>query len=213
MAITEQSASPFFKEPKPASVRLWHWLVFLFFLASVTTVVFASTLFRTRDNVTMVQDLVKERGGTVTPEQARNVAHEYSDKFWMLHKYIGFGLSILMLWRILIEVSLSKQKKIATRIRNATNFPRSGDEKTHYLTVQYAYVVFYAMFFFMALTGLVLAFEDWKWLDPVHGAAKQIHSIIQWGLYAYMIFHIAGVIRADMTKYGGIVSRMINGKA
>ena len=202
----------FFKEPKPASIRLWHWLAFLFFLASVTTVIFASTLFRTRNNITMVQDLVKERGGAVTPEQARNVAHEYSDKFWMLHKYIGFGLSILVLWRIVTEVALSKQKRVRTRIRNAMNIPQAGDEKRHFLLVQYGYVVFYAMFILMALTGLVLAFEDWKWLDPVHDAAKQIHSILQWGLYTYMLIHIAGVIRADLTKYGGIVSRMINGK-
>jgi len=213
MPVTEPLTSPFFKEPKPASIRLWHWLVFIFFLASVTTVIFASTLFRTKDNIGMVQDLVKERGGSVTPEQARNVAHEYSDKFWMLHKYIGFGLSALMLWRILIEVALGKQKKLSTRIRTATNFPGGGAEKKHFLTVQYAYVVFYALFFLMALTGLVLAFEDWQWLDPVHDVAKKIHSLVQWGLYAYMVLHIAGVIRADLTKYGGIVSRMINGKA
>ncbi len=212
MTSSEMATPSFFKEPKPASIRLWHWLVFLFFLASVTTVIFASTLFRTRDNITMVQDLVKERGGAVTPEQARNVAHEYSDKFWMLHKYIGFGLSILVLLRIITEVALSKQKRVRTRIRNAMNIPQAGDEKRHFLLVQYGYVVFYAMFILMALTGLVLAFEDWKWLDPVHDAAKQIHSILQWGLYTYMLIHIAGVIRADLTKYGGIVSRMINGR-
>jgi len=161
----------------------------------------------------MVQDLVKERGGTVTDDQARNVAHEYSDKLWMLHKYIGFGLSILMLWRIVTEIALSKEKRLATRIRKATSFPQQGGEKRHFLLVQYGYVLFYAMFILMALTGLVLAFEDWQWLDPVHKASSNIHSILQWGLYAYMLIHIFGVLRADLTKYGGIVSRMINGKA
>jgi cytochrome b561 len=38
------------------------------------------------------------------------VAQEYSDKLWMLHKYIGFGLSILLLWRIGKEVAISKKK-------------------------------------------------------------------------------------------------------
>jgi cytochrome b561 len=213
MALTnnETAPLPFFNEPKPASIRLWHWLTFLFFLASVTTVIFASTMFRTRDNIAMVQSLVTEKGGTITPVQARNVAHEYSDKFWMLHKYIGFGLSILVLWRIIAEVAVSKEKRLATRIRKAASIPQS-EEKKHFVLVEYGYVLFYALFILMALTGLVLAFEDWQWLDPVHGAAKQIHSIVQWGLYAYMVLHIAGVIRADLTKYGGIVSRMINGK-
>ena len=69
------------------------------------------------------------------------------------------------------------------------------------------------MFIVMAITGLIQAFEDVKWLDPVHNLAKNIHSIVQYGLYAYMLTHIIGVIRADLTKYGGIISRMINGNA
>ena len=40
---------------------------------------------------------------------------------------------------------------------------------------------------------------------------KDIHENIQWGLYAFMLFHIVGVVMADNAKYGGIVSRMING--
>ena len=64
----------------------------------------------------------------------------------------------------------------------------------------------------MATTGLVMAFEDIEWLKRVHNIAKETHSIVQWGLYTYFVIHIAGVIRADLTKYNGIVSRMINGK-
>jgi Ni,Fe-hydrogenase I cytochrome b subunit len=64
----------------------------------------------------------------------------------------------------------------------------------------------------MAATGLVLAFEDVEWLRPVHNAAKQIHGVLQLGMYGFIIIDLTGVIRADITKYGGIVSRMINGK-
>ena len=64
----------------------------------------------------------------------------------------------------------------------------------------------------MALTGLVLAFEDFKFLDPIHKISKQIHSYVQYGLYAYMVIHIVGVVLADTDRYPGIVSRMINGK-
>jgi len=92
------------------------------------------------------------------------------------------------------------------------NYPKSGGEEKHYLFVQYGYLAFYLLFIVMALTGLVLAFEEVKWLDPIHKISNKIHSIVQYGLYAYIIIHIIGVIRADMTKYGGIVSRMINGK-
>ena len=60
--------------------------------------------------------------------------------------------------------------------------------------------------------GLVLVFEDVEWLKPVHHNAKEVHGFVQYGMYAFMVIHIFGVLRADITKYGGIVSRMINGK-
>ncbi len=99
------------------------------------------------------------------------------------------------------------------RIKSASGIKVQSPEKSHYLFVNYSYLVFYLLFLVMALTGLVLAFEDFKWLDGIHKISKQIHSIVQYGLYAYMIMHIAGVVKADSTQYGGIVSRMINGKS
>ena len=207
-----KQASPYFQTAKPASIRLWHWLTFLFFTASITTVLFGSTLFKTDNNITMVQQQVQAKGGIVTKDQAWKVAHEYSDKLWMLHKYIGFGLSFLILSRVIIEVRMSKEKKLASKIRLALSSPARYAEKKHLLFVQYSYAVFYILFIVMATTGLVLAFEDVEWLKPVHDLAEETHSIVQWGLYTFFVIHIAGVIRADLTKYNGIVSRMINGK-
>jgi cytochrome b561 len=202
-----------FHDQKHAAIRIWHWLTFLFFLASLTTVLLGSTVFRTRNNIGLVQEQIAAKGGTVTPDQARSVAHEFSDKLWMLHKYIGYGLSLLLLFRIITECLISKQERLSVRMRNAMNYPRQSAERTHYLFVHYGYLIFYILFLLMALTGLVLAFEDVRWLDPLHKAAKNIHSIVQYGLYVYILFHIGGVIRADLTSYNGIVSRMIHGKA
>ena len=212
--INQQNAKiEFFKDPKPASIRLWHWLAFLFFLASITTVIFGSTLFKTKSNIPMVQEQVQQKGGSVTEKQAWAVAHEYSDKLWTLHKFIGYGLSFLILFRIITEVTISKEKKLAVRVRAALNYPAETIDRKHNLLVQYGYLIFYTLFIVMSITGLILAFEDVKWLDPLQQLAKSIHSIVQYGLYAYMVIHIIGVIRADLTKYGGIVSRMINGNA
>nr|MBC7612812.1 cytochrome b/b6 domain-containing protein [Pseudopedobacter sp.] len=202
----------YFQKAKPASIRLWHWLTFLLFTATITTVIFASTLFKTNNNIDMVQQQVHEKGGIVTKDQAWSVAHEYSDKLWMLHKYIGFGLSFLIFSRMIIEVRLSKEKKLSSKIRSALGYPAGTPEKKHFLFVQFSYAVFYIIFITMATTGLVLAFEDVEWLKPVHNLAKETHNVVQWGLYTFFVIHIAGVIKADLTKYNGIVSRMINGK-
>ena len=202
----------FFGQTKPAIIRIWHWLAFLFFAASVTTVILGSTLFKTKKNIDMVQAMVKEKGGNITPDQAKNVAHEYSDKLWDLHKYIGFGLAFLMLWRIVAEVVIAKDKRFSNRISTALSFPDSTNDKKHYLMVQYGYLIFYALFLIMATTGLILAFEDVELFKSIHKLAKNIHSLTQWGLYGYMTLHIAGVILADCGEHNGIVSRMINGK-
>jgi cytochrome b561 len=197
---------------KSAYLRIWHWLTFLFFLASISTVIFGSTLFKTKENIAMVQEQAMHKGGVLTNDQARAIAHEFSDKLWMLHKYIGFGLSILMLLRIIIEVAASKQDTVMGRIKAAASIPVKDAEQKHYINVNKSYLLFYMLFITMSLTGLVLAFEDVKFLDPIHKISKQIHSYVQYGMYAYMVLHIVGVVLADTDKYPGIVSRMINGK-
>ncbi len=212
MTNQQDANNEFFNEPKPASIRLWHWLSFLFFLASITTVIFGSTLFKIKSNVPMVQEQVQQKGGSVTVEQAWAVAHEYSDKLWMLHKYIGFGLSFLLLWRIVAELAISKEKKLGARIRAAASYPAETIDRKHNLLVQYSYLIFYILLILMSVTGLTMAFENVKLLDPLQQPAKSIHSIVQYGMYTYILVHIFGVIRADLTKYGGIISRMINGK-
>jgi Ni/Fe-hydrogenase 1 B-type cytochrome subunit len=212
MTTTSETKPTFFQETKPAVIRIWHWLTFLFFAGAMTTVLLNATMFKTKKNISMVQEQVQKEGGMITEKQARSVAHEYSDKLWMVHKYIGFGLSILLLLRIGAEVSILKEKKLSARIQKAMRFPRQTKDRNHYLGAQYSYVLFYVLFLIMALTGLVLAFEDWEWLDPIHQLAKNVHSVVQYGLYAFIVVHLVGVIRADLTQYGGIVSRMINGK-
>ena len=172
---TTKQASMYFRTAKPASIRLWHWLTFLLLTTSIITVIFGSTLFKTDNNISMVQQQVQEKGGVVTKDQAWKVAHEYSDKLWMLHKYIGFALSFLMLSRIIIEVRLSKEKKIASKIRSAIGYPAGTPEKKQLVFVQFGYTVFYLLFITMAITGLVLAFEDVQWLRPLHDIAEETH--------------------------------------
>jgi Ni/Fe-hydrogenase 1 B-type cytochrome subunit len=201
-----------FRASKSASLRLWHWLTFLFFLASISTVIFGSTLFRTRDNVELVQEAAKNKGAELTTDQARFVAHEFSDKLWMLHKWIGIGLCVLLLWRLVIEYTGNSGGTVSARMRQALGLSTDVGEKRHVQWVYYGYMLFYLLFGIMALSGLVLAFEDVEWLKEVHKPANKVHEIAQYGIYAYALFHIAGVIRADMNRYPGIISRMVHGE-
>jgi Ni/Fe-hydrogenase 1 B-type cytochrome subunit len=213
--IANPTQPSLFRTSYSASIRIWHWLVGLLFVASITMVLLASTVFTMSGNTPMVQEQVQQKGGTVTPQQAKAVAHEYSDKLWMLHKYIGFGLCFLLLCRMFIEAGHSTEKRLGTKIKNALRLQVAGgwaaQDRKHYLWVKWGYVFFYLCFLLMALSGLGLAFEDLPFLRNNHDIFEGTHSFVQWLVYAYILAHIAGVIRSDMTDNKGLVSRMING--
>jgi Ni/Fe-hydrogenase 1 B-type cytochrome subunit len=216
MSVTLQSERQLFaKQKNSLAIRIWHWLTFLGFTASLITVLLGSTLFKTKKNISTVIDEVARKGGTVTQDQAWSVAHAYSDKLWDTHKIIGYVLCFLLLSRLLIEFSQNKEEKLKTRIQTALSFHPVNEtairERNHYLLVKRGYLVFYVLFLCMGLTGLVLAFEDLEFLKPIHKTASSLHSFFQWGIYGYILLHLIGVIRADLYKNKGIVSGMING--
>jgi len=75
-----------------------------------------------------------------------------------------------------------------------------------------SYTLFFILLFCLVLTGLGLVFgRDLGFSREVHGGIKNIHSIIQYLMYAFIVIHLAGVIIAENGKIRGIVSGMING--
>ena len=216
LPLTSEPLPVTFSEPHSLAIRIWHWTFFVVLTASLTTVLFGSTLFRTRDNIAGVQQQLQDKGATVTKDQARSVAHAYSDKLWDLHTYIGYILVGLLLSRIIIEIAQPGEEKLRTKIRKATGFSVTDpSEKTHlqhYGRVKWTYVIFYALIGTMALTGLGLAFEDVPIFRTWHRSITKVHSFVQYFIYAFILIHLVGVIRADLGRHKGLVSGMIHGK-
>lgn len=214
LAYPGEIESSLFTERHSLALRIWHWLLALVIFCSLATVLLASTFFKTRENIALVRQQIESKGGTVTDIQARAVAHEYNNKLWMLHKYLGYGLSFLLLCRIFIEFFHSRGEKLKVKIKNALRVPGQlfvFSDKSHYLLAKAGYLFFYAIFLVMALTGLGLAFEDVPFLKEIHGPIKSVHSFVQYLIYFYILAHLFGTIRADNTSNGGIISGMING--
>jgi cytochrome b561 len=199
------------------AIRIWHWTTFLGFMASLITVLLGSTLLKTNKNIAPVMDEVAGKGGSLTKDQARSVAHMYSDKMWDTHKFIGYGLCFLLLSRVVIEVSQKNEQKLSKRLQTALKFHPADEngirDRNHYVLVKRGYLLFYLLFLCMGLTGLILAFEDLEFLKPLHETASSLHSFFQWGIYAYISLHLIGVVRADLNKNKGIVSGMIHGNS
>jgi len=208
-------SSPFI-QTHSTLIRIWHWVTFLILSASMITVLINSTMLNPRENIGLVQNQLKEKGITVSEEQAFAVSHEYEDKMWDIHKLLGFGLAFLLLSRMVVELVQPNNEKIRTRIKNAMGFVKLNDENKveyrHYINVKRVYLLFYLILLLMALTGLGLAFgRDLGFTREIHNTVKSVHSILQYCMYAFVFIHICGVVIAENGKVKGIVSGMING--
>ncbi|HEV8512224.1 MAG TPA: cytochrome b/b6 domain-containing protein [Cyclobacteriaceae bacterium] len=205
-----------FNENHSLAIRIWHWVTSFTIIFTIVLVLMGTYMFKTRANIPMVQEQLESKGVTVTKDQARAVAHEYSDKIWMLHKYVGYGLSFLLLCRIILEATQPGEEKFKTKIKNALTFQANTDaektDRTIYLLAKRGYLLFYFVFLVMVLTGLVLAFEDVEFLDPIHRLSKEIHEYSQYAVYTYILLHLFGVVWEEVGKYPGIISSMVHGK-
>jgi len=209
----ETPVTPGFNEKHSAGIRIWHWLFFLLITAAMITVLLASTTFRTGNNTEMVRQQLQQKALIADKDQARAVAHAFSDKLWDLHTYIGYFIAVFLLARLVLEIVQPGEEKLRKRMKMA----RVADawrqqEMRHYLMVKRGYLFFYALILVMALTGLGLAFEQVPLLKDMRKMLKQIHSLTQYGIYAFVLFHLIGVIMADAGEYPGLVSGMIHGR-
>ena len=216
MAILNTDISLDLNERHSLAIRIWHWTFFIVLTASLITVGLASTVFRTRNNIDLVQTQLRQKGVIVDKDQAKAVAHEFSDKLWGLHTWLGYILCFFLVARLIIEIVQPGEEKLRNRIKAVLAFrpttPGQQGEQQHYLLVKRGYLVFYGSIAVMALTGLVLAFEEVpvfrEWRAPV----KQLHGFVQYFIYGYVLLHLAGAIRADLGRYPGVVSGMIHGR-
>ena len=204
-----------FLQKHSASIRIWHWLTFIIISFLIITVLFNSTMFDTRGNTAMVKNVLIGKNLVASDDQARAVANEYGDKLWNLHKYLGFALTFLFLSRIVIEITLSQEEKMSSKIKNALLMFRKNIRKSefkHYLIVKYSYTLFYLLIIYMATTGLLLAFESELGIpQQTNHFIKDIHGFGQYLMYAFICIHLFGVFNADMKESKGIISGMVNG--
>lgn len=208
---------PSYRQKHSGAIRIWHWSTFIVILGSLVTVLFAKTLFNAKDNTSLVQENLQKSNITVTPDQAKSVAHEFSDLLWHWHTYIGYVLAALFGFRILFEFFQPKEQKVIPVLRNSLKYLRmpGADKKKGklYLFVRYLYILFYFALAVQTCTGLFMAYsDDVVSLKDQRHLAKEIHNVFMWVIISYVVIHICGVVLAELSKkYKGVVSDMING--
>ena len=208
---------PSYRSNSSPLLRIWHWSNLLVIMGSLTTVLLAKTILKTKNNVALVQSNLQANQVTVTSDQAKSVAHDFNDLAWNWHVFLGYTLSALLLLRILYELFRPKQQRLISLLKKTLKYIKiPATEKgraKHYLFVKSTYLSFYLTLFLQACTGLFMAYSDGKDdLKPLRHNASDIHSVLMWVILGFIAIHIAGVIRAEFTHENkGIVSDMING--
>lgn len=211
------ASTSLFQEKQALLLRIWHLLFLLLVLATIVVVIFAEQVFDTRANAPSVVEEAAHRGVELNEKQARGIAHYFSEKLWVIHTFIGYGISILLLLRLVIEFMVSREQRFGRRLRQALRLSPATDiekkDRRHYIIVRSLYIVFYILILIMTATGLGLAFEDVPFFESIHRPLKEIHEILHIGVFIYVIVHIAGVLIADFSRdKGGIISRMVGGR-
>src|ERR1700722_660840 len=124
MTTQADGTEPSFREKHSRSIRIWHWSTFVIIMGSLFTVLLAKTMLNTRSNIPIVQQVLKQNNITVTSDKARAVSHEFNDKAWEWHTWLGYFLAALFLFRIIFEFFQPKEQKVIPVLKNAFKYLR-----------------------------------------------------------------------------------------
>ena len=183
--------SPYFK--------LWHWLNAIVVLGLLGTVFLRKTFLSWRTNSEILMTKLSELGVEITAEQAKILAKAIRAGMWEWHIILGYALSILILYRIVLYFTKSKKQEEFNKL------------SLHKKLVEVLYCLFYATLFFMAVSGLVLEFgKDLGMAKELLHDIKEIHEAVFYFIMYFTIIHLMGVIVAELRNEHGIISRMIS---
>ena len=205
-----------FREKHSAPLRLWHWISSLAIVALLLTVLIDSTLLKPRTNARQIQTRLEEKGMPLSADQAKAAAKAVNKEVWIWHKYTGVVLACLLLFRIIMEFFEPAGQSLASRIRKGALYLRQpGADKTagkHYLYVKYLYLFFYLALTVIVLTGLCIIYaDDFEGLKQMKETLKDIHSFTMYVILGFIVLHIGGILRSELKDRSGVVSDMIHG--
>lgn len=175
------------------SFRLWHWLNAIVMVGIFITVLLRESVMDKHSVGTIIQTKLGELGTAITEEQAIMIAKAIRAPMWDWHIYLGIAMSLLLVWRL------------AMVIKNGFGF----DDNPRMQKIYHLYRVVYAVLAAMSISGLMLYLE---FAEAMEESIESLHSVLGWGIFAFIALHVVGVVLAERSDQPGLVSRMISGK-
>lgn len=183
--------------------RIWHWVHAAVVVGLLGTVFLRKTFLSWKTNSEILSSRLTEMDITVTSGQAKLLATSIRDPMWEWHIMLGYALAALLLWRIVLFFTQS----------GCVNYKNFKAKSLHKKLVMLGYVGIYGTLFFMALSGLTLAFHESLALSKeLTDTIKEMHEWIFNLVLLFVILHVVGVVMAEIRDEPGIISSMIHGK-
>jgi Ni/Fe-hydrogenase 1 B-type cytochrome subunit len=199
-------------------LRVWHWGSALLIAGQLLTILFLKVILNLRTAVPQFQQALSKDGVTLSQQQGRAITHIISERIWEWHIYIGLALAGFWLFRLAVELRGPAPRRYSTRLlgvarRYKLALPAEHGDIRHSLFAKATYALFYIFLTVIVVTGLALTWaDDIPFLHSIEHTMKEIHNVTMYLIIAFTIIHIIGVVRAELTKDHGLISRMIGGK-
>lgn len=192
-----------FSEKRSLNIRVWHWLSALATIGLMFTYIFRKTWFNYKENAQILQIKLSEIGVALTDDKAKEIAKIFRDNMWQWHYYLGFLFAALLVFRLYAFVS--KSEKFPT-----CKAKESSDGE--FKRAKYAHGAFYLVAAYMSISGLVMYFRESLGIDKesLH-LVKELHEWAFWFFVIFLVGHIVGVIKAELTTDKGLISEMFSG--
>jgi len=198
--------------PYSRALRLWHWSSFIITCNLLLTILvsksFLNWLFV---NNTIYEGMARE-GIHLLPGQADATAGLLRERIWTWHTNLGYILSLLIIFRIVLECFQPRDQKLWGKIRIAWFQKRKEPGMArHYLFVRIIYLFFYILIALMSGTGIWMAFHKQpRYIEAFH-SVKEIHENCFLVLLLFIAIHLAGVIRFERKHRSNLISAMVHG--
>lgn len=174
--------------------RLLHWI-----MAIAMTILFITGFLRMYwMNKHHIVSILESKTDLIPKETMTEIAKSIREPMWQWHELFAHIMIFAFLARI-IYMLVKGIRFPNPFIRNQSIMERLQG---------FTYIYFYVFVFISAITGVFIEkgfFSEWK---------EGIETVHKWGIYwfpIFIIFHIAGIVFAELSTKKGITSKMIGG--
>lgn len=201
-----------------APLRVWHWLNALLVSGQLLTILFQKVIVNARGIIPAFMAGQPAATAAQARPTVQAFAHLLSDRIWQWHIYMGLALAATWLLRLALELRGPADLRFSTRLlavaRRYRLAPPAGKGAAgRILFAKSTYAAFYLLLTGLVVTGLLLTWaDDVPALHRIEHPVKEVHGALMYGVIAFVVVHVVGVVWAEATAEHGLISRMVGGE-